>query len=526
MATREELPTLPVKGSPARHLCRVGTSYGLSLGLVAGTTLLLKAFEQVLGPEKLTVLFLVPVLISALRFGQGPAFFASALSVASSAMFIYEPLFSLRVADEHHLTHLAVFLITAIVVGGIAHDARRNAMELADRQREAEGLYRFSRRLASASAPAAIYAAMREHLAAELGGRLLFVVPQVSWSSPLGSPDEFSLPAAVESAVGSALAGQGATRYVEIPDADDNLVWVARMLHPTKPQLGIIVICTDRRNDDRTELRRRVDLVLSNAVSSLERLDVERALEEARLRAGSETLREALIGSVTHDLRTPLATIIGAASILGKASTIKSEEQFSDLARLINTAAGQLDLKISNLIDATRISSDGIKPEFAWVDPTDVVNVALQESAVPLAAHQVVRDVPLEPPLIETDPVLLKEVLKQLLDNAAKYSPPESTIRVGISVERSTLVITVEDAGDGMSTTDLTHAFQRFYRGSSQIGRRAGSGLGLWISQSFAVACRATIAVESHGPGTGTQVSVTIPLSHPDRLLASGGVDE
>jgi two-component system sensor histidine kinase KdpD len=349
---------------------------------------------------------------------------------------------------------------------------------------------------------------------------LLLVAPQIAGSSPIGAPEEFSLPTAVETAVGFALSGKGAEQYVEVPDTDDSLVWVIKSLHPSKPELGFIMICTDRK-DDRTELRRRVDIVLSNAVSSLERLDVEKALEEARLRASSEMLREALIGSVTHDLRTPLATIIGSASILGKASTRESEKQLSDLARLINTAAGQLDLKISNLIDATRISSDGIKPEFAWVDPTDIVNAALQESAVLLASHGVVRDVPLEPPLIETDPVLLKEVLRQLLDNAAKYSPPGSTIRISIAVERSSLVIVVKDTGDGMSATELTHAFQRFYRGAGQTSRRAGSGLGLWISQSFATACGAKIAVESLGHGTGTQVSVTIPLSHPDGFLVS-----
>jgi two-component system, OmpR family, sensor histidine kinase KdpD len=517
---------LPVKSSANQFLSRIVAPYGLSLGLVAGTTLLLKALEQLLGPENLTVLFLVPVLICALRFGPGPAFFASVLSVGSSAMFIYEPLFSLRVADEHHLTHLAVFLTTAIVVGGIAHDARRNATELSNRRSEAEGLYRFSRRLASASSLTAIYAAIREHLTAELGDRLLLVVPPIAGSSPIGAPEEFRLPAEVESAVGSALAGQGAAQYVEIPDADGFMVWILKSLHPSKPELGFIVICTDRRKDDRSELRRRIDNVLSNAVSSLERLDVGRALEEARMRAGSETLREALIGSVTHDLRTPLATIVGSASILSKVSTIKSEEQLADLASLISTAAVQLDLKISNLIGATRISIDGLKPELAWVDPTDIVNAALHESATLLTAHEVVRDVPLEPPLIETDPVLLKEVLRQLLDNAVKYSPPGSTIHISITVGCGALLIAVKDAGDGMNATELNHAFQRFYRGPSQAGRRAGSGLGLWISQSFAAACRAKIAVESQGPGAGTQVTVTIPLSHPAGLLGSGAIDE
>ena len=517
---------MPAKSSDTRLLSRIAVPYGLSLGLVAGTTLLLKVLEQLLGPENLTVLFLVPVLICALRFGPGPAFLASVSSVASSAMFIYEPLFSLRVADEHHLTHLVVFSITAIVVGGIAHDARRSATELARRQSETEGLYRFSARLANASSQTAIYAAIREHLAAELGDRLLLVVPQIAVSPPIGAPEKFSLPEEVERAVRSALAGQGAAQFVEIPDADDSMVWILNPLHPGKPELGFIVICADRRKDDRSELRRRVDIVVSNAVSSLERLDVERALEEARMRASSETLREALIGSVTHDLRTPLATIMGSASILAKASTIKSEEQLAGLARLINTAAGQLDLKISNLIDATRISSDGLKPELAWVDPTDIVNAALHDSATLLAAHEVVRSVPLEPPLIETDPVLLKEVLRQLLDNAAKYSPPGSTIAVSITVGCGALMIAVEDTGDGMNAIELNQAFQRFYRGSSQAGRRAGSGLGLWIAQSFAAACRARIAVESQGHGTGTKVIVTIPLSQPAGFSGSGAIDE
>jgi len=486
--------------------------YLLAALLICATAVLLKLLEYVLDPRDLTVLFLIPIMFCAWKLGQGPALCASFLSVFLSATFVFEPLFDPRVASRHHLTHLVVFLITAVFAGKIAHDARRATASLIARHRETEALYSFSRRLTNLSSRAAIFAAMREHLAAELGERLLLIAPGHRSEPAIDTEHSAALPPSVSDAIRSALERTMPAEGAEIIDPEDSSTWVIKPLHPTKPDLGVIVVNIGRGASRGIDPRQHIDATLRDAVSRLQRLDVELVLDEARLREKSEELREALIGSVTHDLRTPIATIMGSASVLSKAPPVAESEKLSGLARLIAIAAGQLDQKISNLINATRISSHGVKPHFAWVDPTDIINAALRESEASLSNHKVSRVVPGEPPLIDTDPVLLKEVLRQFLDNAAKYSSPGSEITIRLAVEPANLVISVEDQGAGMTQSEIDQAFERFYRGPSQIGKSAGTGIGLWISQAFALVCGAQVKVTSRGSGSGAAISVIVPL--------------
>jgi two-component system, OmpR family, sensor histidine kinase KdpD len=478
--------------------------------LIFATVLGLKLFENFLDSSDLIVLFLIPVVFCAWKLGQGPALFASALSVFLSATFIFEPLYDPRVASRQHLTHLIVFLITAVLAGRIAHDARRATQSLAARHRETEVLYSFSRRLMNLSTPAAIYAAIREHLGVELGQPFVLIAPGIRAEVQGGSEQLERLPASVATATKRFLEDRTPPHGIHIVAHEDGTNWIIKPLNQTNFELGLIAVNMGSGSISDIDAHQHIEATLGDAVSRLQRLDVEQALDDARLREKSEELREALIGSVTHDLRTPIATIMGSASVLSNAPRITESEKLSSLTRLITVATGDLDQRISNLINATRISSDGVKARLAWVDPTDIISAALHESEGSLSNHKVTRVLPGEPPLVETDPVLMKEVLRQLLDNAAKYSPAGSEIAVRLSITPSRIIIGVDDQGTGMTQSEINHAFDRFYRGPSQIGRSAGTGIGLWICQAFARVCGAQIKIESSG--AGTSASVILPL--------------
>ncbi len=236
----------------------------------------------------------------------------------------------------------------------------------------------------------------------------------------------------------------------------------------------------------------------------------------SRLRRQDEVdrLREALIGSVSHELRTPLASILGAASVIANAPSVKSDERLATLANVVREEADRLNHDIQNLLDATRISSEGIHPKREWIDPADIVNVAIERRARVLAAHKVRVKIADGIPLFQGDPVLFDQAIGQVLSNAAKYSPPLSEIAVDISHENDQIVFAISDRGAGMTAEDRRHLGDRFYRSERVANITTGSGLGIWIARAFLEASGGSIAAESEGPGRGSRISIAMPVTN------------
>jgi two-component system sensor histidine kinase KdpD len=200
---------------------------------------------------------------------------------------------------------------------------------------------------------------------------------------------------------------------------------------PRNLEFGVIAINFGRESPERTEeLRLRVEAVLADATATLERLGVAHAIGEARMRSQTDELREALIGSVSHELRTPLASILGAATVLSAAPALKNEKKLKALAHDVRDEAERLNNDIQNLLDASRISSGGIKPRTEWAEPADIIDSAIARCSRRLAGHRLVLDLGADLPLVHGDPVLLQQALVQVLDNAAKYSSPGTQITV------------------------------------------------------------------------------------------------
>lgn len=236
-----------------------------------------------------------------------------------------------------------------------------------------------------------------------------------------------------------------------------------------------------------------------------------------RLRQQDEVdrLREALIGSVSHELRTPLASILGAASVISESTNVKNDPRLSTLANVVREEADRLNHDIQNLLDATRISSEGVRPKSEWIDPSDIVNIAIERRRRNLSAHRIILKLADSLPLVQGDVVLLDQALGQIVGNAAKYSHAGSEITVEAAQKNKMIEIRVSDNGAGLTTEDLKHWGERFYRGQRHLHTTTGSGLGTWIAKAFIEASGGAIHAESVGLGHGCTVIIKLPI--PDQ---------
>ncbi len=433
--------------------------------------------------------------------------------VVASAFFFYPPRYSLQISDPHEVLNLILFIVVAVVVSQLATRLKRE-LELS-RQREIDmrDLYAFSRRLAVAFDVSDIHAAIEEHLATIMQ-RKVVLFAGVREASLGGQHAGTSIPPQVLAATAEAASGRRDPASGVTVTADSGEVWLVRPVSPRDLELGVIAVNFGRETPERIgELRSRVDAVLADATATLERLGVAHAISEARMRSQTDQLREALIGSVSHELRTPLASILGAATVLAAAPALANEKKLKALAHDVRDEAERLNNDIQNLLDATRISSDGIKPRIEWADPQDIVNSAIERCRYRLTERHIARDLPADLPLVQVDPVLVQQALVQIFDNAVKYSAPSSQIAVSARARDGRLVVTVSDEGAGITADEQPQIWKRFTRGERHAATASGSGLGLWIANAFVAANGGKITAASAGSGQGSMVTIELPAT-------------
>jgi two-component system sensor histidine kinase KdpD len=203
---------------------------------------------------------------------------------------------------------------------------------------------------------------------------------------------------------------------------------------------------------------------------------------------------------------------VGSASILAKAPAIVRDENLASLVAVIRDEADRLNGDIENLLDATRISSDGIRPHAAWVDPEDIVSGTLPRKWRLLGEREVVLDVADDLPLVHIDATMVESALGQIVENAAKYSAPGTPITISATHSDGVVRIKVDDQGDGLASGEAEKIFERFYRGARHAGQISGSGLGLWVARALIEACGGSVRAFSAGPKRGTTIQIDLPV--------------
>lgn len=485
----------------------------MTFGLVAITTAVLSILILKAGLTRGSIVYLIPVLIAALRWGLPASLFAAVLGVTASAFLFFDPLFSFEIRDPQEIINLILYVITAVVVSQLATRLKRQ-LELA-RQREIDlrDLYAFSRRLAVAFDVSDINAAIEDHLTTVLQRKVVWFGNAREPASE-NNRRAAKVPEPVRAEVDAIASGQRDGAAATTVQDGAGGAWLVRAVSPQSLEFGVIAVDLGRQSKAAIdELRSRVDAVLADATATLERLGVAHAISEARMRAQTEQLREALIGSVSHELRTPLASILGAATVLSAAPVLQNEKKLKALVHDVRDEAERLNNDIQNLLDATRISSNGIRPRLEWADPADIVNSTVERCGRRLADRRLTLDVPSDSPLIHVDPVLVQQALVQIFDNAVKYSQPNSRIFVAVRAHDRRIVLSVSDQGAGLTADEQNLMWDRFVRGERLAATTSGSGLGLWIANAFIAANGGKMHADSDGPGLGTTVSIELPVT-------------
>ncbi len=488
----------------------------VSLLIVAAVTVLLFAAGPLLDLDHAAFGYLIPVIIAATRWGVTPAIVSGLAGLAASAFFFYPPIYDIRVANPAHIADLILFVVVAVVTGQLANRVREHVKAARQREEETKALYFFSRRLAVASSPADIHAAIQDHLSSTTGCRIVLFPAGAGQPRPETSLQWSRVPNAVQRAVLDIFDNGGEGREAPLIDQETGASWLIRILSQRKSVVGIKAIELGRVSQQGVDaIRQRVDSALVEAMATLERIDVARAIGEAKLRSEAETLRDALVGSVSHELRSPLASILGSTSVLAQAPGVVHDTRLASLVDVIRSETERLDNDIRNLLDASRISSAGVKAHLAWVEPPDIVNAALERMRRGLEAHRIDARLAEDLPLVRVDAVLVEQALSQIIDNAAKYSPPGTTIVVAARAVGATVEIAVSDQGPGLTAEEQARVFERFYRGPRHRTAVKGSGLGLWIAHAFIVASGGQLQVASKGAGQGTTLTVSLPAPPP-----------
>jgi two-component system, OmpR family, sensor histidine kinase KdpD len=402
----------------------------------------------------------------------------------------------------------------AVIVSNVAARVRTQAVAAMARVRNTESLYAFSRKLAGAGTLDDVLWATAYQTALMLEVRVVLLLPEDgSIGVKAGYPPEDTLDAADLAAAKWAWendkpAGRGS----------DTLPGAKRLFLPMQTgrgAIGIVGIDGDKQGPLLTpDQRRLLDALIHQAALAIERVRLVEDLDRAKRTAETDRLRSALLTSISHDLKTPLAAVLGAAGTLRSRSLSDALDQHAkdDLLATIIDEAERLNLFIANLLDMTKLESGAVVPNAALHDLGEIVGSALERSSKILIQHRVEVDLAKDLPMAEIDPVLFEQVLFNLLDNAAKYAPAGTTVRIQSWRGRDTVGLQILDEGEGVPAGDLEHIFDKFYRARKADHVRAGTGLGLAISRGFVDAMQGSITAANRTDRTGAMFTISLPI--------------
>ncbi|WP_026783612.1 sensor histidine kinase [Pleomorphomonas koreensis] len=514
-------PARGVRTAPAARPFRL-RPYAVSTLYVAGALGLGALLDRFLDVRNLGLVLLTAVLASAVTSGLGPALYACLASALAFNFFFLEPRHTLIIRDPESVVALVVFLIVAVTASNLAARLHRQAAAARQRARMTEDLYQFSRKLAGTATLDDVLWATAYQIAAMLKVRVVILMPEGdSLAVKVGYPPDDTL---VDADIAAArwawqheqAAGRGA----------DTLPGARRLYLPLRTgrtPIGVIGLDSDRAGDKpgpllTPEQQRLLDALADQAAVAIERIQLVADVEEARLSAEADRLRAALLSSISHDLRTPLAGILGAAGTLRDYAASLPETDKADLVTTIIDESERLNRFIGNLLDMTRLESGATRPNASLHFPGDIVGSALRRADRLLARHRLDVALPTDLPMLKVDAVLLEQVVFNLLDNAAKYAPAGSTIAVQGWRDGGHVLLRIVDEGPGLPPDDLERVFDSFYRVRKTDHVPAGTGLGLAICRGFVEAMGGTITAGNRAgrPGAAFTIRLPVPSESPE----------
>jgi two-component system sensor histidine kinase KdpD len=475
--------------------------------------------QLVLGIETVDLVFLLAVLAVAVRFGLAPSLLTSVAASLCYNFFFLPPIYTFTITDPTNVASFVFFIVVAVVVSNVAARVRTQAMTAVLRARTTESLYSFSKKLAGIGSLDDVLWASAYQTALMLKVRVLLLLPENGTIVVRGAYppedilDEADLAAAKWAWQNDRPAGRGS----------DTLPGAKRLFLPMRTgrgAIGVVGIDSDKPGpllspDD----RRLLDALIDQSALAIERVFLVEDMDRVKRNAETDRLRSALLTSISHDLKTPLAAVLGSASTLRDLSDKLADAEKAELLATIIDESERLNRFIANLLDMTKLESGAIAPNVAAHDLREIIDTALRRASKILSHHKVELMLAKSLPLVEIDAVLFEQALFNILDNAAKYAPSGSSIRIESEVDGSDVVLRVIDEGEGIPPADLEHIFDKFYRARKGDQVRPGTGLGLAIARGFVEAMRGSIAAINRNDRSGATFIIKFPIRGSTRLL-------
>lgn len=478
--------------------------YAAALGGVAAIALANVALSHFIGPRSVGLVFLLGVVGMAMRLGRGPVYLGAALSALAWNFLFLPPKYTFHIRGFDDAMMFATYFVVAVAMGQLI--ARIRAKERMDRRREdrASEMYMLTLELGDASSFAQI-----ERAAVENVGRVFRA------DAALLLPDAAGVLSGLFSEKEMAAAQWAFDRGMPTGRFTDTLPMTEAMylpLHTAAAKLGVLRMSWRQSTMPTLDQRNLLDQFLRHIALVLDRQRLREAEAQARIVAESERLGRALLNSISHELRTPIAAIQTAAGGLPDA---KDPETQKALAGEIHEASDRLNRLVGNLLDMSRLESGHLKPRMDWCDVHDVINASLKRCEQALAGREVTVTAPQDMPLVRIDFVLMEQALSNLLLNASVHTPAGTPVQIIASAEDRSVTVTVVDRGPGLPPDSLTRIFDKFYRVPGAPA--GGTGLGLSIVKGFVEVQGGQIHAENRAGG-GAAFSITMPPDEPPKI--------
>ncbi len=512
VSERSAVDSLEGGEDPRRVAKRIG--YAWALAACLATTLVATPLLPYLDLANIVMLFLLTIVLVAVRFGRGPAVLAAFASVASFDFFFVPPRFSFAVTDAQYLVTFAVMLTVALITGQMTASLRYQARVASYREERARALYEFARDMSSLLQTDQVVEAATKFIADTFRTRVAILLPDQQDRVQPHDPGELALTTDLRVAAQWAYdKSQPAGAGTDTLPGSEYLFIPLRAPMRTRGVLGIKA--ENRRMLMVPEQQRHLDTFAALTAIALERVHYVEVAQQALISMESERLRNSLLAALSHDLRTPLAGLVGLAESLELTKPELAGLQL-ETARAIAEEARRMSALVNNLLDMARIQSGEVKLNRQWQPLEEVVGSALQAVRTALGRRHVEVALAHDLPLVEFDSTLIERVLYNLLENATKYTPDGTLIRIAAEVSGDNLVVTVSDQGPGLPKGQQDSIFEKFTRGSRESST-PGVGLGLAISRAIVEAHHGRIWAEAN-PGGGARFCFTLPLGTPPEM--------
>ena len=487
--------------------------YLVSTAMVGVAAAIATALDRAIGLPNSSLIFVIPIIVAAIQFGSLNSLFAAIVSMLAYNFFLTDPLYTFTISDPRNVYAVFFFLLVALITSGVATQARARLMLARRQERQASDLQDFSSRLVTADSVADVGQIAAETIAKQLRASAVTLMDKGGRLELIGDAPEPVLLAPNEEAAAQwtfdhgGATGRGADtlpggRWLFVPIPGE----IARA-----GVIGVNLAEDTARLDP--EARRLLDLIAAQSGVAIERAAYAIHAASSKLETESERLKGALLSSVSHDLRTPLATVSAALQTLRLFPEGHSTQERGELLALAESETTRLTGFVEHLLDMVRIDAGAVVPKREPVEPADLVSAAITHANAALAGRKVTLDVSSALPRVFVDYQLTLAALINVLENAGKHTPLGADIGVRAFKRGDRLAITISDTGTGISPDLLPLLFDKFVRGTHDDGRAPGTGLGLAIAKGFLVAQGGTISVANNSNRQGVMFTLDLPLA-------------